>query len=123
MGNAISFARFFGFAAHPDHEMNEWLQKLVGCWLIVAICLLHYRLVNIGIWANNLFAAFKVLLVLLCFLIGLLGGLPKEGHTKGGIPGASDFGNSKEAIRAPANSALAIFLVLYSYQGWENASK
>lgn len=112
-----------GFAAHPDREMDEWLQKFIGCWLVVGICLLHYRLVNIGILANNLLAAFKVVVVLLFFLIGLLGGLPKEGPTDGGIPGASDFGKSKEMVKAPANSALAIFLVLYSYQGWENASK
>ncbi|MCJ1462464.1 hypothetical protein MMC07_001066 [Pseudocyphellaria aurata] len=121
-GNAISFARFVGFAAHPDREMDEWLQKFIGCWLIVGICLLHYRLVNIGIWANNLLAAFKVVLVLVFVLIGLLGGLPKESSTDEGIPGASDFGKSNEMIRAPANSALAIFLVLYSYQGWENAN-
>lgn len=103
--------------------MDEWLQKFVGCWSIVAICFLHYRLVNIGIWANNLLAAFKVLVMILFFMIGLLGGLPKEGHKALGIPGASDFGDSKEVRRAPANCTLAIFLVLYSYQGWENASK
>lgn len=103
--------------------MNEWLQKFVGCWLVVGICLLHYRLVNIGIHANNSLAAIKVVGVGLLFLIGLFGGLPKESHENGGIPGARDFGNSNETIRAPANSAVAIFLVLYSFQGWENASK
>ena len=99
--------------------MNEWLQKFVGCWLVVGICLLHYRLVNIGIYANNFLAAFKVLVVFLFLLIGLCGGIPKESHQHA----SKDFGNSKETIRAPANSAVAIFLVLYSFQGWENASK
>ena len=101
-------------------EMDEWLQKFIGCSLIIGICFLQYRLVNIGILVNNLLAGFKILVVLLFFLIGLFGGLPKEGRR---TPGASDFGKSKEVINAPKNSAVAIFLVLYSYQGWENASE
>ena len=103
--------------------MNAWLQKVVGCWVIVGICFLHYRFVSIGILANNLLAVFKVVVLLLFSLLGLLGGLPKEGHTNWGIPGASDFGDLKEVIRTPANSAVAMFLVLYSYEGWENAGR
>lgn len=121
-GNANNFARYIGVAVHPDGYLSEWLQKYIACWVVVGICILHYRLVNIGIWANNLLASLKVTAVLLFFLIGLFGGLPRAARLEQGIPGIDDFGRTRDKT-VPVNIVLALFLVLYSYQGWENASK
>lgn len=122
-GNANNFARYIGVAAHPHGYLSEWLQKYIACWVVVGICILHYRLVNIGIWANNILASFKVMAVLLFLLIGFCGGILDKARSKKPIQGTSDFGHTRDTKTAPVNITLALFLVLYSYQGWENASK
>lgn len=116
-GNANYFARYIGIAFQSGEYPSQWLQKYIACWVVVGIFLIHYRLVNIGILANNVLASLKVIALLLFLLIGMVGGLKK---TNGA--GAHDYDDTKMVVKAPTNVALALFLVLYSYQGWENAS-
>ncbi|KAI9893693.1 MAG: hypothetical protein M1814_005909 [Vezdaea aestivalis] len=136
VGNAISFSRYIGFLFAPSPKegskgafaprgiQNEWLIKLVACSVTIFVCAVHYRLVNIGIVANNLLAFVKVLALFLFFTAGLFGGLIHTSAEYGKtIPGAHDWLAHRETGTRPAfNIALAILLVLYSYQGWENAN-
>lgn len=112
--------------------IDPWQLKFIACWIVVAICLLHYRLIDIGVWSNFGLAWYKVLLVTI-LVIATWAGLSHE-HQHGAIRGAHDWQHFNiktnpiedqsggRAADAPVNTALAMFLVLYSYQGWENAS-
>ncbi|KAI9800576.1 MAG: hypothetical protein M1833_003234 [Piccolia ochrophora] len=137
VGNAIAIARYIGFVATADQPLGEWLQKFIACWVTVGICLIHYRFFDFGVKVNNSLAGVKVLALILLILGGLFGGLPKAASSPGGIQGDEDFGttthtslyDSSDKIKdtdvsgsRPVNVALAILLVLYSYQGWENAN-
>lgn len=108
--------------------INEWQVKFIACWIVVAICLLHYRLIDIGVISNLLLAVYKVLLVLTLILASCAGLVHESSHD--GIRGVNDWRDfnirpfsDAESKGSPVNVALAMFLVLYSYQGWENASK
>lgn len=106
-----------------QEPLEEWLQKFIACWLIVGIGVLHYRCYDIGIFFNNLLAVGKVCILLTLLLAGMIGGLAKTADSPGGIPGVDDFGKKNSVKSSAVNYALATFLVLYSYEGWENASK
>jgi len=112
--------------------INPWQLKFIACWVVVAICLIHYRLVDIGVWSNFGLAGYKVLLVTI-LVIASWAGLSHE-HQQGSMKGAHDWRDFNIKLNpiedetggkvsdAPVNTALAILLVMYSYQGWENAS-
>ncbi|KAH8590050.1 amino acid permease-domain-containing protein [Bisporella sp. PMI_857] len=138
-GNALNFAKYISLAganfmvedAKP-RVIEAWQLKFIACWVVVAICLLHYRLIDIGVWSNFALAGYKVLLVTI-LVISTWAGLAHE-HQNGNIRGAHDWrhfnvktnhvkqAKGGTAADSPVNTALAMFLVLYSYQGWENAN-
>jgi amino acid transporter len=98
---------------------NEWLTKFIACWIVVAVSLLHYRLVNIGIIANDLLALGKVAFLGILIVAGFVG-VCRDGNS-GNLRGIHDYVQTFGNV-TPTNIILAILLVLFSYQGWENAS-
>lgn len=118
MGNALNFAKFLLLTRNP--RPDEWLQKFIACGIVFAICILHYRAVNIGVYANNALAFGKVLF-LTVLVVGGLVGVSRDGFNHE-LLGLSDFAKTTGNLTA-VNVVVAIFLVLYSYQGWENASE
>lgn len=118
MGNALNFAKYLLLTRNPDPE--EWSQKFLACGVVFAISLLLYRTVNIGVYANNGLAFAKVFF-LLFLVLGGIGAVSRDGHNNK-LLGLADFAKTRDDITT-VNVVFAIFLVLYSYQGWENASK
>ncbi|KAL4883539.1 amino acid permease-domain-containing protein [Aspergillus karnatakaensis] len=115
--NALTFARYI----NPDkaEDNDEWFVKFFACLIVVAICGVHYRLVNIGIIANNTLAVLKVVLLGVLVLAGLVKACREGIH--GSLAGKGDF-TANHGNASATNIALAILQVLYSYQGWENAN-
>ncbi|KAI9773308.1 MAG: hypothetical protein M1840_007523 [Geoglossum simile] len=122
-GNAINFARFVCFSGSTNNPYpSEWKLKFIACGIVVAVGTIHYRLVNLGIWANIGLATYKVLLLSILILSGMLGGLIRESREESGIPGTHDFGRKGEKSVTASTFVTAILLVLYSYSGWENGN-
>ncbi|OWP00042.1 hypothetical protein B2J93_8613 [Marssonina coronariae] len=134
-GNALNFAKYISLAG-ADFTADDtattaadaWQLKFIACWVVVAICLLHYRLIDIGVWSNFGLAGYKVLL--LTILVVASGAGFAHERRLGGVRGAhdwrklaaADLAAGGTATDSSVNVALAMFLVLYSYQGWENAN-
>jgi amino acid transporter len=138
-GNGLNFAKYISLAGanfkvedDAPKVIDTWQLKFIACWIVVAICLLHYRLIDIGVWSNFGLAGYKVLLVTI-LVIATWAGLSHQ-YQQGTVRGAHDWRDFNikkspiedqtggKAVNAPVNTALAMFLVMYSYQGWENAS-
>jgi amino acid transporter len=124
VGNALNFAKFLLLTR--DSDPNEWLEKFIACGVVVAISLLHYRLVNIGIQANFWLAIGKVLFLSLLVFAGFIATCRDGAHGK--LEGLHDYGTTHKSGRvqgspSAVNIVVAILLVFFSYQGWENASE
>jgi amino acid transporter len=115
--NSVTFARYIN--PTKDGQPDVWFTKFFACVIVVGICAVHYRLVNIGIWANDCLAVYKVLFLLVLVLAGFVETC-RQG-ADGGLLGLGDYATT-HGSPSPTNVALAILQVLYSYQGWENAS-
>ncbi|KAL4801856.1 amino acid permease-domain-containing protein [Aspergillus unguis] len=115
--NSITFARYIN--PHDAGDPDVWKTKFFACVVVVAICAVHYRFVNIGIKANRILAVYKVLFLGVLVLAGFVETCRQgaDGRLEGLGDYAKTYGNP-----SPTNVALAILQVLYSYQGWENAN-
>lgn len=112
---------------------------------------MHYRLVNIGIKANNFLACYKVVFLAFLIITGFFEICIKGG--KGKLLGIHDFGPTQTTVSdtnpqcftdydwseptkiqgipivkpgaatGVVNGVTALLLVFFSYSGWENASK
>jgi amino acid transporter len=118
VGNALNFAKFLLLTRNDNP--GEWLEKFIACGVVFAISLLHYRTVNIGVYANNILAFGKVLFLLVLVVAGIIG-VSRDGHNHE-LLGLPNFAKTSGNITA-VNVVFAILLVFYSYEGWENASK
>ncbi|OCK80711.1 hypothetical protein K432DRAFT_404453 [Lepidopterella palustris CBS 459.81] len=104
--------------AHEFHRPDAWRTAYIASALILIIFWVHYALPRLGIFVNRATAAFKVLFLLVLICAGLVY-LIIERHSVPFFQGfATDFGAGVPA----KNKALALFLVLYNYQGWQCAS-
>ncbi|KAL4761141.1 APC family permease [Aspergillus foveolatus] len=115
--NSVTFARYIN--PTKDGQPDVWFTKFFACVIVVGICAVHYRLVNIGIWANDCLAVYKVLFLLVLVLAGFVETCRQAAD--GGLLGVGDYATT-HGNPSPTNVALAILQVLYSYQGWENAN-
>ncbi|KAL4974576.1 amino acid permease-domain-containing protein [Aspergillus desertorum] len=115
--NSVTFARYIDPAR--DGQPDVWFTKFFACVIVVGVCAVHYRFVNIGIWANDCLAVYKVLFLLILVLAGFVETC-RQG-ADGGLLGVGDYATT-HGSPSPTNVALAILQVLYSYQGWENAN-
>ena len=117
--NSITFATYVNpnDIDHPD----EWMVKFIACVAVLAVAGLHYRMVNIGIQANNVLAAYKVIFLGVLGVAGLIATC--RNGAQGTLAGLDDYTSTHAAGRlSEGNVTLAILQVLYSYHGWENAS-
>ncbi|KAL4812941.1 amino acid permease-domain-containing protein [Aspergillus spinulosporus] len=115
--NSITFARYIN--PTKEGQPDVWFTKFFACVIVVGICAVHYRLVNIGIWANDCLTVYKVLFLLVLVFAGFVETC-RQG-VDGGLLGVGDYATT-HGSPSPTNVALAILQVLYSYQGWENAN-
>ncbi|KAL2822905.1 amino acid permease-domain-containing protein [Aspergillus granulosus] len=115
--NSITFARYIN--PNKAEAPDVWFTKFFACVIVVGICAVHYRFVNIGIAANNILAAYKVLFLGILVIAGFIETCRQGAH--GQLPGLGDY-TMTYGSPSPTNIALAILQVLYSYQGWENAN-
>jgi hypothetical protein len=76
--------------------------------------------VNIAVYDNNALAVRKELFLLVLVLVGIVG-VSRDGRN-GQLLGSPTFAETSSKVNA-VNVVGAKFLVFYSYQGWENASK
>ncbi|KAF8537918.1 amino acid permease-domain-containing protein [Trichophaea hybrida] len=91
--------------------LDEKLLRGLAVGILSIFCLFHYFSDRFGRILNKYLAVFKILM-----LIGLAAG----GLNKIRTSPANDFNSS---VKAPASShASAILLILFSFQGWENAT-
>jgi amino acid transporter len=120
VANALNFAIY---ANYPETDNpNEWKVKFIACVMVVTVAGLHYRKVNLGIWVNNGLAFYKVLFLGILTLAGFAATC--RDAARGKLEGLSDFATTFEDDRVtPTNVVLGFLLVLFSYDGWENASE
>ncbi|OCL12989.1 amino acid transporter [Glonium stellatum] len=116
-GNAIAFAKHVLLAAQDGTNSMELDGRLVHFFavtVVLAVCLLHYFSHRFGMFLNRVLALFKGLLLFSIFVAGVIASR-KEGS------GLSDF-RHVPGKHANVDSIAALVLILYSYQGWENAN-
>lgn len=116
--NAITFAKYIN--PHEAEKPDEWFVKFLACVIVLAVSGLHYRLVNIGILANNVLAAYKVFFLGSLTVAGLFATC-RDGTRDNRLRGLGDYTKTYGNVSG-TNIALAVLHVLYSYHGWENAS-
>lgn len=125
MAYSTSVANAFNFALFADYpetdKPNEWKIKFIACVIVVAVAALHYRKVNLGILANNTLALYKVLFLTILTFAGFIVTCIDGAH--GQLQGLNDYATTKVEHVTPTNVVLALLMVLFSYDGWENASK
>jgi amino acid transporter len=115
--NSITFARYI----NPDNaeDPDVWFTKFFACVIVVGICAVHHRFLTIGIAANNILAAYKVLFLGVLVIAGLVETIRQGAF--GHLLGLDDY-TTTHGNPSATNIILAVLQVLYSYQGWENAS-
>lgn len=106
--NSFGFAKYVLQACNPHttdpHDLNPHAVKGVAVTVVTAVTLVLYRHKWMGLRFNRLFAIYKVILLLAISIIGYRWRLAENEwtlHTKGSKP------------------ISALFVVLFSYQGWE----
>ncbi|KAI0171910.1 amino acid transporter [Hypoxylon sp. FL1284] len=107
---------------------QEWTNKGISIATVSVVSLVHAFLPKVGIWVSNGLGAFKLAILLLVAFAGFaaLGGhmsAPRP-HNFASFDGAGDAcpnAPPDNSLR-PANFAIALMQVLYSYSGWESAN-
>jgi len=117
-GNSIAFAKQILLIALPQagktSDLDARLVRFIAIVILTVICLLHYFSGKLGRFMNKLLALFKGCLLFSVFVAGV-----KAAHKEGS--GLKDF-TQKHDSGSGINSLAALVLILYSYQGWENAN-
>lgn len=90
-GNSINAGRYFTAAAgsDPASPVSDWLIKYVGVAIVAGISIVHYRLVNIGLWANNILACLKMMFLFI-LILATTGKLAEYGEDDP-QPGKADY--------------------------------
>ncbi|KAF3940839.1 hypothetical protein ABW19_dt0205090 [Dactylella cylindrospora] len=123
--NCVQIARQVLACADRNLNVNDAFAhvtdgRLIGFIAIVvtsAVCLLHYFSTAAGRITNVSFAVFKVAMLLVLFGRGAWFSATKK--SGGSWTATGDLGDYTERWKS---YAYAIFIVLFAYQGWENAS-
>jgi amino acid transporter len=115
-GNSLQFAKHVLLVASPDIQNTEELDRplitLIAILVLSVVCLLHYFSRNSGLLLNLLFAAYKILLVVVLIIAGGI-----SYHNSTSRP--DDWDDQPVASR---DALAALIYIVYSYQGWENAN-
>ena len=120
--NALVFATFINPSNAEEPQSQEWLTKFIACVAVLVVASLHYRFVNIGILSNMVLAAYKVTFLGILTAAGFFAACRDGARHQ--LRGLNHFAETQsEADVSATNVILAILQVLYSFQGWENASE
>ncbi|KAI5809304.1 amino acid permease-domain-containing protein [Pyronema omphalodes] len=120
-GNAIFFARYI-FECFNIHEPEIWLEKLTAIAALTVVCGLHGLWRNGGIWASNVLAGFKVLILLFIIIIGFA---VSGGAFKNIDPATKNFNvrtSFKTTETNPYEFVSAMFMIRFSYSGFESVN-
>jgi amino acid transporter len=117
-GNSVAFAKHTMLAANPaaanTTELDSRIVRLIAIFVLSIVCLLHYFSSRSGLFLNRALALFKVILLFTVFVAGV-----KVAHKEGS--GLKDF-SEVHGKRSSGDGLAAMVLILYAYQGWENAN-
>ena len=108
------FANQVYISATNSDKPDERMLRFMAVVILTTLCLLHYFSARMGRAVNNLFAASKLVMLSILFIAGAIKATNANVH---------DFNQDDRATRPSSSSAATAFLaILYSYQGWENAT-
>lgn len=110
--NSMQFANqvLISASSHPaDHQR---ILRFIAFAILTMVCLLHYFSAAFGRRLNTLLALSKLIMLLVVIIAG------------GGKARKADFNDISKAHTTPASSsaATAFLYILFSFQGWENAT-
>jgi len=112
--NILQIGRQTLIAIHPDSPPNADLMRFIAVFALSIICFIQLFSSRAGRALNNFSSILKIL-----FLIVLLGfgfdALRRHGS-------AGDFTDKTPVEVSNFSYAQALLIVLYSYEGWENAT-
>lgn len=111
--NVLQIGRETLIALSPEKEPNADLVRFIGVFSLMIICLIQLFSARAGRVLNGLFALVKItfLIVLFGFGCAYINQHGGQTHFTEKIPGTPLF-----------NYAQALLVVLYSFDGWENAT-
>jgi hypothetical protein len=85
----------------------------VAITIVTIVCFILYCSSNFGLYINKAFALYKVLLLSMLIIAGTVIAVREKS------PGRRDWDDERPGS---PNIALAMVIVLFAYQGWENAN-
>lgn len=117
-GNSIAFAKAV-ILSHTPEQLDGDMVKFLAITTVTIVCLTHYFSRRFSIALNNFMAAFKIGLLFILIIFGFVA-------SKRSINGRADWKNPPyprdEPKNTPKDYFAAFILVMYSYQGWNNAN-
>ncbi|KIX95276.1 uncharacterized protein Z520_09193 [Fonsecaea multimorphosa CBS 102226] len=115
--NCLQIGRLLLFARNPEEDPDRDFLRTIAFLVLLLLCLLQYFSPQSGRVLNQIFAAVKIFLLLVVLCAGWhaiqVGTYPGAGFQQCDPPAAS---MSKIQV------AKAFLLVIFSYEGWENAT-
>ena len=112
----MQLGRLILISIKPEETPNLDLIRFIGVVCLTTVCLVHYFSTRAGRAANRILCRMK-----LVSLVVLLGAGAKRAAV-GPYIGYPVISGSPDAPPPFSNYAKAFLLVLYSFEGWENAS-
>lgn len=116
--NSITLAKTCMLSVRPEQASGDMV-KFLAITTLTIVCLTHYFSRRFSIVLNNILATFKIGLLVIIIVFGFIA-------SKRSINGRADW-NSPPYPRdkpkdIPKDYFTAFLLVMYSYQGWNNAN-
>ncbi|OAL34191.1 hypothetical protein AYO20_06446 [Fonsecaea nubica] len=115
--NCLQIGRLVLFARNPQEDPDRDFLRVIAFLVLLILCLLQYFSPQSGRVLNQILAAVKILLLLVVLCAGWhairVGTYLGAGFQECGPP---------EATMSKIQVAKAFLLVIFSYEGWENAT-
>lgn len=117
-GNSVAFAKHALLAVDPDvaksAQLDTRLVRFIAIAVLTVVCFLHYFSSRFGLFLNKLLALFKIILLFTVFVAAIIAREYEDS-------GRQDF-NEYHGDQNAMNGIAAMVLIMYTYQGWENAN-
>ncbi|GME73824.1 unnamed protein product [Ambrosiozyma monospora] len=116
-GNAIVFGQYILTAA--DVEVTRWNQRGIGCACLVFAFAIHSTSFKAGVYLQNVLGVFKLAIVLLIAITGLVG---LGGHISG-APGTANFHHAFDGGKVTGYGVVtALYNIIWSFVGYSNVN-